>query len=101
MSVAKTNIYPHGDMKALESFSRKRGGTAQLIITDGVFSMEEMAPTRDYRRQTNGAMTVVDESHAIGFWGRGSEAYNISSKIRWISALGKALGEAVRRSSTI
>ena len=101
MSGAKTEIYPHGDMNILEKLLKKHSeARIKMIITDGVFSMEgDIAPISHIvdLAQRYDAVTIVDESHAIGVLGkRGSgsvEHYNMENKIDAVTGtFGKALG---------
>jgi glycine C-acetyltransferase len=73
-----------------------------MIATDGVFSMDgDIAPLAEIQKlaEQYGALTMVDECHATGFFGptgRGSiEECGVMGKIDVItSTLGKALGGA-------
>lgn len=103
---AKKAIYRHLDMKELEQFLLENSGQAKraVVVTDGIFSMRgDYAPLdkiveicRKYESgYEEGIITVVDDSHGIGAFGktgRGVEEYtNIKADIL-VATLGKALG---------
>lgn len=87
LSHAKTVIYPHNDMEALEARLREYTGCQGLIVTDAVFSMDGdiarlpqiMALAKKYH-----VLTMVDEAHStgvIGKTGRGiAEYFNLTEK---------------------
>jgi len=101
LSGARLLVYPHRDMKRLESIlKRYRSVGKKLIVTDSVFSMDgDFAPlpaivklARKYK-----AITMVDEAHAtgiIGLSGRGvSEHFGVAQDIDIImGTLSKAIG---------
>jgi glycine C-acetyltransferase len=100
---AKTVVYPHNDMKALEKALKENDGARRkMIITDGVFSMEGDTAPLDIVVELGdrfNAITVVDESHAIGVVGRGGigtgELYGVQDQIDiFTGTFGKALGGA-------
>ncbi|XP_034246849.1 2-amino-3-ketobutyrate coenzyme A ligase, mitochondrial [Thrips palmi] len=100
---AKKNRYKHRDMEDLErQLKDSSSSRIKLIVTDGVFSMDgTVAPLPQIVElaERYGALTLIDECHATGFYGstgRGTEEYHeISGKIDIInSTLGKALGGA-------
>jgi glycine C-acetyltransferase len=101
LSKAERKIYPHRDMAALEKFLKEtKNNGLQMIITDGVFSMEgDLAPLPDIIRLSKeyNAFTVVDDSHATGILGengRGiTEHFGVKVDIQ-TGTLGKALGGA-------
>lgn len=95
--------YNHGDMADLESQLREAGKyRRKMIATDGVFSMDgHVAKLREIcdLAERYGALVMVDDSHATGFWGatgRGSPEYcGVMNRIDIItSTFGKALGGA-------
>ncbi|KAL0278696.1 UNVERIFIED_CONTAM: hypothetical protein PYX00_000443 [Menopon gallinae] len=95
--------YKHRDMTDLElKLKSLKNSRLKMIVTDGVFSMDgNVAPLPKIVRlaQKYGAVTLVDECHATGFFGktgRGTEEYfNMLGKVDLInSTLGKALGGA-------
>ncbi|EEB10523.1 2-amino-3-ketobutyrate coenzyme A ligase, putative [Pediculus humanus corporis] len=95
--------YKHRDMTDLElKLKSMKESRLKMIVTDGVFSMDgNVAPLPKIIKlaQKYGAITLVDECHATGFFGktgRGTEEYfNVMGKVDIInSTLGKALGGA-------
>lgn len=103
LSRARTLVYPHGDVGALEALMEaeapKRKGR-WLIVTDGVFSMDgDMAPLDDLCRlkERFDALLMVDDAHGtavLGEGGRGTgEALGCLERIDLhMGTLGKALG---------
>ncbi len=101
MSRAETKVYPHRDTQFLEKLLREsQEARLRMIVTDGVFSMEgDLAPLPQITRLAHeyGALTVVDESHAIGVLGeRGSgsvEHFHLEDEVdAQTGTFGKALG---------
>lgn len=105
-SPAKKAIYRHLDMKGLEQFLRESTGQAKraVVVTDGVFSMRgdyapldkivEICKTYESRYE-EGIITVVDDSHGIGAFGktgRGIEEYINAKADILVATLGKAMG---------
>ena len=96
--------YAHNDMNDLERCLKEAKPNARrmMIATDGVFSMDgDIAPLKEIQSLATkyGALTMVDECHATGFFGptgRGSiEECGVMGSIDVItSTLGKALGGA-------
>jgi glycine C-acetyltransferase len=95
--------YAHRNMDDLEQKLKDSKANIKLIVTDGVFSMDgNIAPLPDIIRLAKlyGCITVVDDCHATGFFGktgRGTEEfYNLLGSVDIInSTLGKALGGAM------
>lgn len=100
-------IYKHLDMTDLEDRTKDALGKGRrvLIVTDGIFSMRgDYAPLnviggiaeRYDPEFEEGIITVVDDSHGVGAFGktgRGTEEYTNAKGIDIIVAtLGKALG---------
>lgn len=88
LSRAKLIRYKHCDMNDLSYKIDKFKGINNLIVTDGVFSMDgDIAPLEDIvkiaRRQN--IMTMVDDAHATGVLGEsgsGTTSYfNVDGKI--------------------
>jgi glycine C-acetyltransferase len=96
--------YAHNDLNDLERCLKEAKPKARrmMVATDGVFSMDgDVAPLKDIQNLATkyGALTMVDECHATGFFGptgRGSiEECGVMGAIDVItSTLGKALGGA-------
>ncbi len=96
--------YTHNDLNDLERCLKEAKPKARrmMIATDGVFSMDgDIAPLKEIQglAAQYGALTMVDECHATGFFGptgRGSiEECGVMGSIDVItSTLGKALGGA-------
>ena len=105
LSKAKRYRYANNDMNDLEAQlkqARADGAKRILVATDGVFSMDgviaNLAAFCDLADKY-GAMTMVDDSHAVGFVGdkgRGThELSGVMGRIDVITGtLGKALGGA-------
>jgi glycine C-acetyltransferase len=102
---AKRYRYKNSDMTDLRAQldqAKKDGARFTMVATDGVFSMDgyvaklkEICDIAD----TYGALTMVDDSHAVGFMGehgRGTPEYcGVLGRIDVITGtLGKALGGA-------
>ena len=105
LSKAKRYRYANNDMNELEAQlkqARADGCKRILVATDGVFSMDGViANLRDFCDLADkyGALTMVDDSHAVGFVGekgRGThELCGVMGRIDVITGtLGKALGGA-------
>ncbi|HUW12183.1 MAG TPA: glycine C-acetyltransferase [Anaerolineae bacterium] len=103
ISTAETKVYPHKDLAVLEENLRNSSDARlRMIVTDGVFSMEgDTAPLDRIVElgERYSAITVVDESHALGVLGeRGKgtiEHYGVKGEIDiQTGTFGKALGGA-------
>jgi glycine C-acetyltransferase len=101
LSKAKRLRYANGDMDELESRLREAAGARRILIaTDGVFSMDGYIanlPAICDLADRYGAMTMVDDSHAVGVLGahgRGTpEHHAVVERIDIVTGtLGKALG---------
>jgi 8-amino-7-oxononanoate synthase len=100
LSRARTVVYPHADVEALERALRSTPARRRLVITDTVFSMDgDLAPLRDIVSvcRAHGAALLVDEAHATGVLGpRGAglcEALGLESAVDLrVGTLSKALG---------
>lgn len=93
--------YPHNDMTALRRLLEKhRGQGRQLIVTDGVFSMDgDVAPLKELAalKREFGALLMVDDAHGtgvLGTGGRGSvELLGVAADVDiQMGTLGKGLG---------
>ncbi|GDY01437.1 2-amino-3-ketobutyrate coenzyme A ligase [Planctomycetota bacterium] len=103
LSKAQRFRYQNGDMQELEQHLKAaQGCRSRLIATDGVFSMDgyiAKLPEICDLAEKYGAMVMVDDSHATGFFGptgRGTpEFHRVQHRIDVMtSTLGKALGGA-------
>ncbi len=95
--------YRNGDMADLEAqLQQASGARYRLIVTDGVFSMDGFVARLDRiceLAETYQALVMVDDSHAVGFFGpggRGTPAlFDVQQRVDIVSGtLGKALGGA-------
>jgi glycine C-acetyltransferase len=102
---ARRYRYRNNDMADLEAKLREAdaaGARFKLIATDGVFSMDGIVadlPSICALAERHGALTMVDDSHAVGFVGEGGrgtpEACGVDGRIDILTGtLGKALGGA-------
>jgi 8-amino-7-oxononanoate synthase len=75
LSRARTEVYPHADVAALEAAlrrARQQGARRVLVATDTVFSMDgDLAPMAQIADacERQGALLVADEAHATGVLG--------------------------------
>ena len=73
LSGAKLIRYNHCDMNDLLNKINKHKGSRNLIVTDGVFSMDgDIAPLPDIIKiaKKHNIMTMVDDAHATGVLGK-------------------------------
>jgi len=100
---ARLHRYAHLDMADLERIlTETAGARTRLIATDGVFSMDgDVAPLARICDLADryGALVMVDDSHATGFFGptgRGTPEHSgVAGRVDIVtSTLGKALGGA-------
>ena len=101
LSRARVVVYRHCDVTHLDALlASTPSGGRRLVVTETVFSMDgDVAPLRALVdvAHVHGAMTLVDEAHAIGVFGeRGGgvvEAEGLVGEIDvQVGTLGKALG---------
>ncbi len=89
MAKGQVRIFTHNDMSKLEYIlSRSEGFEKKLIVVDGVYSMDgDLAPLDQIvaLAERYDAMVMVDDAHALGFYGengRGvSEHFGIEEKV--------------------
>nr|WP_321273421.1 glycine C-acetyltransferase [uncultured Vibrio sp.] len=97
--------YSNNNMEELEQqliAAKEAGARHILIVTDGVFSMDGVVanlPAICGLAEKYGALTMVDDSHAVGFMGKTGagthEYHNVVDRIDIITGtLGKAMGGA-------
>ncbi len=103
---AKKDVYRHLDITDLERILRENTGHVKRVVvaTDGIFSMRgDYAPLdriveickRYESGYEEGIITVVDDSHGVGAFGktgRGTEEYTNARADILVATLGKALG---------
>ncbi len=100
---AKRYRYKNNDMQALEQCLKEaQDQRFRLIATDGVFSMDgylaNLPAICDLAEQYD-AMVMVDDSHAVGFMGKGlsgtADHFGVTDRVDIITGtFGKALGGA-------
>ena len=98
LSKARTFVYPHNDVVALEVLLKANSHGRRAVLTDAVFSMDgDTAHLQELSRlcERHGAALVVDEAHATGVFGPTGaglcEALGVSADLR-MGTLGKSLG---------
>jgi glycine C-acetyltransferase len=100
---AKRFRYQHSDMADLEEkLKQAQSCRFRMIATDGVFSMDgDVAKLKEIcdLAETYKALVMVDDSHAVGFWGpkgRGTHEYcGVMERVDILTGtFGKALGGA-------
>jgi 8-amino-7-oxononanoate synthase len=100
LSRARTVIYPHGDVAALDRLLRDTPGRRHLVCTDAVFSMDgDRAPLTALvdACERHGAALFVDEAHAIGVLGSHGRGLSAELGVEQgvdirMGTLGKAFG---------
>lgn len=102
----RKEVYAHADIDALERILEANKGQVKrvCVVTDGIFSMRgDHAPLdlinaccrRHEAGYEEGIITVVDDSHGVGAFGRtgrGTEEYTGGKADVLIATLGKAFG---------
>jgi glycine C-acetyltransferase len=78
LSKAEIKVFPHKDAQAADRLleESKAPGRRQLLITDGVFSMDgDIAPLPDLVEvaEKHGAVMMIDDAHASGVLGPGGK----------------------------
>ncbi len=103
LAKAQRKIYPHKDMKALKVLlesPQARQARRQMIVTDGVFSMDgDIAPLPEIvdLAEKYGAFVMVDDAHASGVLGRNGRGspdhFGLTHRVPiQIGTLSKAIG---------
>jgi glycine C-acetyltransferase len=78
LSKAEIKVFPHKDANAADQLlsDSRAPGRRQLLITDGVFSMDgDIAPLPDLVEvaERHGAIMMIDDAHASGVLGAGGK----------------------------
>ena len=103
LSKARRLRYRNNDMDDLEAQLKEAAGARRrLIATDGVYSMDGYLanlPTICDLAERHDALVMVDDSHAVGFMGRGGrgthEYHGVMGRVDALTGtLGKAMGGA-------
>ncbi|MGZ4108143.1 MAG: glycine C-acetyltransferase [Actinomycetota bacterium] len=102
LSRAEIKVFAHKDASAADSLlsETKREGRRQLLITDGVFSMDgDIAPLPDLVEvaEKHGAIMMVDDAHASGVLGAGGagtvDHFGLHGRVDvQVGTLSKAIG---------
>src|SRR5947209_3851328 len=102
LSRAEIKVFPHKDASAADALlaESKAPGRRQLLITDGVFSMDgDIAPLPDLVEvaERNGAIMMIDDAHASGVLGRGGRGtvdhFDLHGRVDvQVGTLSKAIG---------
>jgi 8-amino-7-oxononanoate synthase len=100
LSRAKTQVYPHADLAALEALLKASKAATKVVVTDSVFSMDgNLAPLPQLLAlcEQHGAWLVVDDAH--GFGALGAQGHGVlehfklrSPNLVYMGTLGKAAG---------
>jgi 8-amino-7-oxononanoate synthase len=99
-SQASVFIYPHNDIKTLQSKMEQDNNPLKIIVTDSVFSMDgDFAPLNELTQlaESYQALLYVDDAHGFGIFGKNGygslEHLNlVSPNIIYMGTLGKAVG---------
>jgi len=101
LSGARTVVYPHKDVQALEALlQEQRTENVRLIVTDGVFSMDgDVAPLPEIARlaKSYGCVLMVDDAHGTGVMGTGGRGtvdfFDLRNQVQvQMGTLSKAFG---------
>ncbi len=102
LSRAEIRVFPHKDAGAADELlgQTKAPGRRQLLITDGVFSMDgDIAPLPDLVEvaERHGAIMMVDDAHASGVLGTGGagtvDHFGLHGRVDvQVGTLSKAIG---------
>ncbi|NPU97614.1 MAG: 8-amino-7-oxononanoate synthase [Candidatus Omnitrophica bacterium] len=93
--------YHHADLDELAGLLKSKGGRKNLIITDGVFSMDgDIAPLEGLSQlaRESGALLLVDDAHGTGVLGPDGSGSLAHQGIDWqdhiliMGTLSKAIG---------
>jgi glycine C-acetyltransferase len=102
LSRAEIKVFPHKDVEAADALLTEtaRPGRRQLLITDGVFSMDgDIAPLPDLVEvaERHGAIMMLDDAHATGVLGTGGagtvDHFGLRGRVDvQVGTLSKAIG---------
>jgi glycine C-acetyltransferase len=102
LSRAEIKVYPHKDVSAADALlaETKREGRRQLLITDGVFSMDgDIAPLPGLVEvaEKHTAIMMIDDAHASGVLGTGGagtvDHFGLHGRVDiQVGTLSKAIG---------
>ena len=99
LAKAERVIYKHKDMNDMENKIKKHKKKNNLIVTDGVFSMDgDIAPLKDIKflGKKYGIKIMVDDAHASGLLGKSgrgtAEYFNIENVDITMGTFTKAFG---------
>jgi glycine C-acetyltransferase len=102
LSRAEIKVFPHKDIEAADALLTEtaRPERRQLLITDGVFSMDgDIAPLPDLVKvaEAHGAIMMVDDAHASGVLGTGGSGtvdhFGLHGRVDvQVGTLSKAIG---------
>ncbi len=100
LSRAKVQVYPHGDVAALQALLEASDAPSKIVVTDSVFSMDgDLAPIPALLAlcEQHNAWLVIDDAHGfgtLGEHGRGVlEHFNLRSQhVVYMGTLGKSAG---------
>lgn len=86
LSGARLFVYEHANVEAAEkALQRATSYRRRLLMSDSLFSMDgDFAPVTRLAElaQQYGAMSLIDEAHAIGVWGEGGRGLTAGSEDR-------------------
>lgn len=102
LSRAEIKVFPHKDAEAAGALLAEtaRPGRRQLLITDGIFSMDgDIAPLPDLVEvaERHGAIMMIDDAHATGVLGAGGagtvDHFGLHGRVDiQVGTLSKAIG---------
>jgi glycine C-acetyltransferase len=102
LSRAEIKVYPHKDVEVADRLlsETKREGRHQLLITDGVFSMDgDIAPLPELCEvaEKHGAIMMIDDAHASGVLGKNGRGtvdhFGVHGRVDiQVGTLSKAIG---------
>ena len=102
LSRAQIRVFPHRDAEAADRLlaETKADARHQLLITDGVFSMDgDIAPLPDLVEvaEKHGAIMMIDDAHASGVLGKGGRGtvdhFGLHGRVDiQVGTLSKAIG---------